>query len=330
MSSPYEPYQPFNMPQSRLLWAVDQAPSILNTKPWKFDMLADDRIELRPRWDRHLKIIDPRHRELLISCGAALFNLRMAIRVTGHDPVVWLLPDEETTAAAVCPHCRDHCGVGDLLASVEIIIHRPHPVTVDEQRLYEAIPQRHTIREPFSRSVPMNVLAELEQAARTEGAHARLLNRKDTKRLLSCAARTDQKLKLNQQYVDELKQWTGNNAAHGLGVPANKFGPEPTSRRYPPIRNLSLAWPRTRRDQKKFEHPQLISLQTESDKPSDWMRAGQALQRILLTATYYRVQASFLTQQYEERDGSLPPFQGTQQWWRWPEYPQMIIRVGEG
>ena len=75
--------------------AADAAPSILNTKPWSFDdRLDNDRIELRPDWARHLKVIDPRHRELFISCGAALFNLRMAIRVTGHDPVVWLLPDE--------------------------------------------------------------------------------------------------------------------------------------------------------------------------------------------------------------------------------------------
>ncbi len=58
------------------------------------------------------------------------------------------------------------------------------------------------------------------------------------------------------------------------------------------------------------------------------MRVGQALQRLLLTATYYNVKASFLTQQLEEKDRRMSPFQSTQQWWRWPESPQMIIRVG--
>jgi hypothetical protein len=96
---------------------VDAAPSILNTRPWSFAAAGGDRIELRPRWDRHLTVIDPRHRELLISCGAALFNLRLAIRVTGHDPVVWLLPGQ-TGSAPVCEHCGERCGVGDLLASV--------------------------------------------------------------------------------------------------------------------------------------------------------------------------------------------------------------------
>ncbi len=324
MNNPYNPYY-----WARLMQAADAAPSILNTKPWSFDdRLDNDRIELRPDWARHLKVIDPRHRELFISCGAALFNLRMAIRVTGHDPAVWLLPDGRAGGAAVCLHCGDRCGVGDLLASVEIVTRWTHPVTVTEQRLYEAILQRHTVREPFSRGIPMTVLAELEQAALVEGADARLLHRRDTRRLLRRAARTDQKLKLDQSYVDELRIWTGGNATPDLGVPADKFGPEPTSRRHPPVRDLSLAWPGARQVKMKFKRSQLIVLETETDEPSDWMHVGQALQRLLLTATYYGVKASFLTQQLEEKDRKMPPLQSTQQWWRWPESPQMIIRVG--
>ena len=184
MSSPYNPYD-----WARLMRDADAAPSILNTKPWSFDRVASDRIELRPDWQRHLKIIDPRHRELLISCGAALFNLRMAIRVTGHDPVVWLLPDQQTGGAAVCPHCGDRCGIGDLLASVEIVVRRAHPATVTEQRLYEAILRRHTVREPFSHSIRINMLAELERVARMEGVDTRLLHQGETRRLLRWAAR---------------------------------------------------------------------------------------------------------------------------------------------
>jgi hypothetical protein len=320
-----DPYEPFDM--TRLMRAADVAPSILNTRPWKFDKVAAHRIELRPAWDRHLKIIDPLHRELFISCGAALFNLRLAIRVTGHDAVVWLLPDERA-AGPTCPHCGRSCGVGDLLASVEIITRHAKPVTVTEQRLYEEIPRRHTVREPFSRSMPMNVQAVLEEAARMEGARARLLHGKDTRRLLREAAQIDQKLKLNPSYMAELRQWTGSNATPERGVPAGEFGSEPASRRYPPVRDLSLGWPGARRGKKKFERPQLIALETESDKPSDWLRAGQALQRLLLTATYYGLQTSFLTQELEEEDRAMPVFQPVRQWWRWPESAQMVIRVG--
>ena len=125
----------------------------------------------------------------------------------------------------MCPHCGDCCGVGDLLASVEIVTRWTHPVTVTEQGLYEAILQRHTTREPFSRRIPATVLAELELAARVEGAYARPLHGRDTRRLLRRGARTDQKLKLDQPYVSELRMWTGSNATPDLGVPAGNLAP---------------------------------------------------------------------------------------------------------
>ena len=319
------PYDSFDM--TRLMHDADAAPSVLNTKPWKFEKVTDNRIELRPDWTRHLKVIDPRHRELVISCGAALFNLRMAIRVTGHDAVVWLLPDQQPGEARECAHCGRCCGVGDMLASVEIITRRAHPVTVAEQRLYESIPLRHTIREPFSRHIPMSVLAAMIEAARKEGARARLLHRADARRLLRSAALTEQVLRGDEAYLAELRGWTGGNARGGVGVPSGEFGPEAAFPRHPPVRDLGIAWgPRTH---VRFERKaQLIALETDTDKPSDWLRAGQALQRLLLTVTYYGGQASFLTQQLEEEDRRIPPFHAARPRWRWPESAQMVIRTG--
>ena len=323
MSSPYDPYD-----WARLMQAAHAAPSILNTKPWLFDdKLDSNRIELRPNWARHLTVIDPRHRELFISCGAALFNLRMAIRVTGHDPVVWLMPDEQIGGAA-CRHCGDLCGVGDLLASVEIVTLKFHPVTLTEQRLYEAIPLRHTVREPFDHGAPMILITELERAARAERADARLLHRRETGRLLRWAARIDQALKHDPLYLEELRRWTGSNASPDLGVPADKFGPTPKSWGRPPVRDLGLGW-NVARQVKKFKgRSQLIVLETETDKPSDWLRVGQAMQRLLLTATYYGLETSFLTQELEAEDRKPPDYQLTQHWWPWRESAQMVIRVG--
>ena len=318
------PYNPFDM--TRLTAAADAAPSILNTKPWELDQVAADRIELRPCWERHLEVIDPRHRELLISCGAALFNLRMAIRVSGHDPVVWLLPDEQPAGPAVCPHCGERCGIGNLVASVEIVTSRTHPATVTEQRLYEAIPQRHTVREPFRYAVPAKLLTELERAARMEEIDARLLHRGETRRLLRGIARIDSKLAQDSLYLAELGKWTGGSSG-GLGVPDAAFGPKPMSPRRPPVRDLGLNRPD--RPRERFErYPQLIALETKTDALSDWVRAGQALERLLLTATCYGVETSFLTQQLELEDRKILSPRLTQQWWPWPEPAQMVIRVG--
>lgn len=94
----------------RLMDAARAAPSVLNTQPWLFQIVASDRISLRAQRARWLQHIDPEKRELAISYGAALFNLRLALRNAGHDYVVWLMPDENNDP--------------DLLASVEIVTGR--------------------------------------------------------------------------------------------------------------------------------------------------------------------------------------------------------------
>ena len=55
-----------------------RAPSLHNTQPWRFKA-TQDTIELYADQRRKLHV-DPIGREMLISCGAALFGLRLAIR----------------------------------------------------------------------------------------------------------------------------------------------------------------------------------------------------------------------------------------------------------
>ena len=106
---------------------------------------------------------DPLAREFAISCGAALFNLRLAIRVAGHDLAVWLLPDPEHDSA--------------LLASVEIVTGRIKKPTIAEQELYEAIWRRHTNRWPYTIvPVPLPIIVDMEHAAGEEDASLRLLH----------------------------------------------------------------------------------------------------------------------------------------------------------
>src|SRR6516225_8686290 len=57
-----------------LIATAARAPSVQNTQPWRF-RVGDYVIELYADLGRKLKV-DPAGRELLISCGAALFGLR--------------------------------------------------------------------------------------------------------------------------------------------------------------------------------------------------------------------------------------------------------------
>ena len=144
----------------RIAGAVEKAPSVFNTRPWVLRFPAADRIELRLP---NLGDPDPLAREIVISCGTALYNLRSAIRVAGHDLTVWSLPDPE----------RDTT----LLASVEILTGRIKKPTVAEQELYQAIWRRHTNRWPYTIvPAPLPIIVAMEHAAAPEGASLRLLH----------------------------------------------------------------------------------------------------------------------------------------------------------
>src|SRR6266498_2638474 len=70
------------------------APSVHNTQPWWF-RVAGPALELHADPQRGLPAADPSGREMFISCGAALFGLRLAVRGLGCHPAMQLLPDPE-------------------------------------------------------------------------------------------------------------------------------------------------------------------------------------------------------------------------------------------
>ncbi len=68
------------------------APSVHNTQPWRFTA-AGQQVSLYADADRGLAVADPDGREMMISCGAALFNVRLALRSLGYIPETRVLPD---------------------------------------------------------------------------------------------------------------------------------------------------------------------------------------------------------------------------------------------
>ena len=113
-----------------LITAAARAPSVHNTQPWRF-RVSPDTVELWTDPRRKLRA-DPSGREMLISCGAALFGLRLAVRSLGYQPVVDLLPDP---------------GRFRLLARVSLGAAKP--MTVAEREMVRALPHRHTHRGAF-------------------------------------------------------------------------------------------------------------------------------------------------------------------------------------
>ena len=54
------------------------APSVHNTQPWHF-VVRSEVLELRGDSDRQLRALDPTGRQMVISCGCALFNARVGL-----------------------------------------------------------------------------------------------------------------------------------------------------------------------------------------------------------------------------------------------------------
>jgi nitroreductase len=253
-----------------LLATAARAPSLHNTQPWRF-RIAPSAVEVHADRRRGLPAQDPAGRELLISCGAAIFGLRLAIRQLGRLPVVTLLPDP---------------GQPDLLA--ELTLGREAPATADESELLAAVPHRHTHRGPFAAEpLPDGLLAGLQHDAAAEGATLVLIGkggaRQTLKRLVVAATRWQRR---NPVFQEEVRRWTRpeHSMSHD-GVSARAFRATPPD----PDERLAL------RDFDLGRHAGLLQvggppsamtaiLITAGDTPVDWLRAGQALNRILIHA----------------------------------------------
>lgn len=298
---------------ARTVEAACAAPSIHNSQPWQFEADGDELI-LRGVPDRALSVADPHARALYISCGAALLNVRVALRACGLDPQVRLLPHPEYPF--------------DVLAVIRAT--PGQPATAGERNLFQSIWRRHTDRGPYSaRPVPSMVMAGLRKSAAAEDATLRQLDRGDTAAVLRLAARAGQELARDAGHRGELRRWL--NSGGDDGIPDWAL-PAPPQRLPSPVRDgdflaVAPAGPAGLRARAAYERcAQLAVLTTEHDEPEDWLMAGQALQRVLLVATLNMLSASFLFHVIERDDLR----DAAERSWPWPENPQMIIRLGYG
>jgi nitroreductase len=238
------------------------APSIHNTQPWQF-RIRDNGIDVYADWRRRLDVIDPNGRQLIISVGAAIMNLRLAIHQLGWASVV-----------------RVPAGPGASQPVAEVGISGPGGPDPTLDELVGSMPRRHTNRQPFTPDpVPGRVADELVAAAGVEGAALDVASDSARARIVRLIHEAEAQLHDDGVYPAELDERTRpRRAGHGRRgawraaetVPLRDFGMRT------PRRRARLDLPET--------YPTILVLSTDSDRRPDWIRAGQALERVWLTA----------------------------------------------
>jgi hypothetical protein len=295
------------------------APSAHNTQPWLF-AVGDDGVELYADRTRALAVIDPEDRELIISCGAALLNLRVALRRFGYEDVVEVLPDATND---------------DLLARVTV---RPDwEPSAEDRLLFASIPRRHTSRRPFAaRNVPPALLSALEGEADDEGAWLHVVADAGAKKALAeLIAGAEEILWEDRRYRRELATWTHpRRNRQGEGIPGYARGLADLESFLGPFAGPSSREPgkvdsspaTSGAQMESAGEPALVVLGTDGDAPHDWLAAGQALERVLLRAQTEGVSASFLNQPIEVVE--LRP--KLRELLQRRGHPQLILRLGYG
>lgn len=281
------------------------APSLHNSQPWRF-RIERGAVDVYADRGRRLTVLDPDGRELMLSVGAAVLTLRLAMLRSGFLPAVDLFPDADET---------------DLIARVTAD-YRVNP-TGASQALADAVARRHTNRWPFiPAAVPGKVLDKLRQAARSEGAHLAVAGPAAREAVLSLACATDGVLRARAGYRAELDRWAGVRPGERDGVPPWAIGPDDSTARMP-VRHFgqALSFPIPAR---RFEpQPTLLLLTTSGDSVFDHLMAGQALQRVLLTATCLGLATTPISQPVE--------LHRARRQLTGPESTaQMVLRVGYG
>jgi hypothetical protein len=279
------------------------APSGHNTQPWTFH-IADEGVEVRPDYSRRLPVADPADRELMISIGAAITNLRVAAAHFGF---------ESTTL---------YDGDGALITLRETC--KP-----DEQlcALFPAITQRHTNRADFDRRPIDPETLDRICSAVDESELTRFIAPTERARTAELVDEADHRLLADPDWRNELAEWVRPNESDCVdGMCGDAFGiPGPLSAFAPwLVRNFDLGEARGKHDRMLAENAAGLIVVTSDDDRTALIQAGETLERLLLVRTSLNVQYAFLNQPVQ-----LPDLR--RELWhiiRTPKPPQLLLRIG--
>jgi hypothetical protein len=207
--------------------------SVRNTQPWLF-VLRPDALEVHGDPTRWSEVLDPAGRQMLLSCGCALFNARVSLAAAGLLTHVERFPDAWRPAVLAC-----------VTPDAELPAPGAESNGLAIGVLDALIDQRRSDKRGFvAEDVPDGLVADLIDAAAGEGAELRQVTRPDDRRCLMSLGRE----------ADAWEAADGSSPEQPLildGMPDGLDGC-------------------------------LLVLGTAEDSLVEWLRAGEAFERVLL------------------------------------------------
>ena len=304
---------PFEKIEFLLKYAI-LAPSTHNTQPWSFRII-DDVVELHADKTRSLSVIDPNNREMVISCGCALFHLNLAMRYFGYKAEEKILPDPQNP---------------DFIASIKL--NGKHKPTSEEKELFKAIQNRVTNRLPFDETkVEDSLLDYITDIAKKNKSWLHIIKEGEKKNALSDLISKGDKIQMkDKKFRKELVKWIRSSKSKSRdGIPAYGYGHSDlkSSLRTLVIRTFDVGNGEAAKDhQLAAGSPILVVLGTKTDEIKDWILAGKTLAHILLAASSQNLWASFFGQPVEVPELRPKVLEIIEK----EGFAQIVLRMGHG
>jgi len=284
------------------------APSMHNCQPWRFRYSAGA-LEIRTDSTRSLPAADPTGWAARIACGAAAENARLALAYHGVRTFVAMAPDQ-----------ADPTLVARLRASGQ------EPPSDRVRSFYGAIRLRHSNRRPFlDHPVEMGARHRMRDAAQRQGSWLHIVSERERIAKVAEIMRLANGVPDGRDgYGPEIESWQADKRQEPAGVARGAAGPAPEGQDLLPLRNFGGDRRRPGRDFEPW--PILAILGSRHGSDLDDVRAGMALQDVLLSLTVDRLSAGMLSQAIE-----IPEYRSQLSRVAGASGPaQMVLRVGHG
>ena len=293
------------------------APSTYNSQPWLF-RVGDDVVEVIADFARELPAVDPERRELIMSCGAVVCNLRTAAANFGYATTLTMFPEAARR---------------DLVARARVT--GTLAPGVEDRARFRAIPTRRRNVVCFDASPPSSMLlVGLAERVKQFGAWLAYIDQPEIKdAVVRLIAEADRRQVDDPAFRAELERWTreqGDPRADGIprdwhqGVSSlPDFGVPVWSQA---IGSVGPGEQHAAHVRQRIGSPPLLAvLGTSTDAPQSWLDAGQALLEAELQARAAGVWFTDFNQpiQHQGLRAQLRQLVGM-------GHPQALVRIGYG